>query len=212
MLEHLEWSSSIGRLKAVDSRENVRESFAETIRDDRVTVADGSFTRTGVEDGWADLVVLAHVRHCFFCHQPSILPSQIIQALHRAPNFDAAMAENARILKPKGVLACIWNLDDRCDILRSLLSTFQRFLSAETLLHGLLSSASALNGSMFVQGFLRSGTAFGVKHSIRVRTTGPSTRPRKKSSGTSCLVPCINSNFVLSDIMPLYSQLTTCAQ
>jgi hypothetical protein len=66
MLEQPEWSSSIGRLQAVDSRENVRESFAETIRDGRVTVANGSFTSTGVEDGWADLVVLAHVRHSFF--------------------------------------------------------------------------------------------------------------------------------------------------
>ena len=63
MLAQPEWSSSIGRLKAIDPSEGMREVFSKTIQDNCVTVADGVFERTGVEDGWADLVVLAQVRN-----------------------------------------------------------------------------------------------------------------------------------------------------
>jgi hypothetical protein len=41
----------------------MREVFSSAIKDERVTVAEGTFETTGVQDGWADLVVIAQV--CF---------------------------------------------------------------------------------------------------------------------------------------------------
>ena len=35
--------------------------FAERTKDDRVTVAEGTFDRVDAEDNWADLVVIAQV-------------------------------------------------------------------------------------------------------------------------------------------------------
>jgi len=40
----------------------MRDQFSRTIRDDRIVLSDGVFQCTGVEDGWADLVVVAQVR------------------------------------------------------------------------------------------------------------------------------------------------------
>ena len=39
----------------------MREVFSRTVKDDRVTVSEGTFQSTGVEDGWADVVVSAQV-------------------------------------------------------------------------------------------------------------------------------------------------------
>ena len=39
----------------------MRAVFAEKTKDDRVTVAEGTFDRVDAEDGWADLVVIAQV-------------------------------------------------------------------------------------------------------------------------------------------------------
>jgi hypothetical protein len=39
----------------------MRTVFAEKTKDDRVTVAEGTFERVDAEDGWADLVVIAQV-------------------------------------------------------------------------------------------------------------------------------------------------------
>ena len=39
----------------------MREVFSRTVKDDRITVSEGTFQSTGVEDGWADLVVIAQV-------------------------------------------------------------------------------------------------------------------------------------------------------
>jgi SAM-dependent methyltransferase len=197
MLAHPDWSSSIARLKAIDPSEGMRGVFSKTIKDDRVTVADGVFERTGVEDGWADVVVIAQVRNHLLS---SILltTSQSMQALHWALDFDAAMAENARIMKPNGVLACIWNLDDRYDALRSHLFTFQHFSRQEMPLDGLLRSAIELNG--MIKGLLTPGTAFGIKHSTRLRTSGSSAHLTKKSSRTTCLVPWMKSPVALSAV------------
>jgi hypothetical protein len=41
----------------------MREVFSRTVADNRVTVSEGTFEKTGVESGWADLVVIAQV--CF---------------------------------------------------------------------------------------------------------------------------------------------------
>ena len=41
----------------------MREIFADTVKDPRVTLFDGVFEKTGVEDGWADVILMATVRH-----------------------------------------------------------------------------------------------------------------------------------------------------
>lgn len=61
LLAHPDWSSSVGHLKALEPSEGMRDLFSKTIKDDRVTTAEGSFDHTDVEDGWADLVVIAQV-------------------------------------------------------------------------------------------------------------------------------------------------------
>ena len=73
----------------------MREQFAKTVHDPRASVRDGTFDATHVEDGWADLVVIA-------------------QAFHWCPDYDKAAREFARVLKPDGVVVLIWNLEDRC--------------------------------------------------------------------------------------------------
>ncbi|EMD38390.1 hypothetical protein CERSUDRAFT_82644 [Gelatoporia subvermispora B] len=94
LLAHPEWSTAIKELHAVEPSEGMREVFDRTVADERVSVAEGTFDSTGVPDGWADLVVIA-------------------QAFHWCPDYDKASAEFARILKPNGFVAFVWNLDDR---------------------------------------------------------------------------------------------------
>ncbi|KAJ7176634.1 S-adenosyl-L-methionine-dependent methyltransferase [Mycena filopes] len=93
LLAHEEWKE-IHSLKAVDPSEGMRETFAKYTTDPRVTVSDGTFDKTGVESGWADVVVIAH-------------------AFHWCLDYEAAAAEFTRVLKPDGVLALIWNNEDR---------------------------------------------------------------------------------------------------
>ncbi|KAJ7097886.1 S-adenosyl-L-methionine-dependent methyltransferase [Mycena belliarum] len=93
-LAHPDWAADIKQLKAFEPSEGMREVFSKTISDDRLTIGDGTFQQTGIEDRWADLVVVA-------------------QAFHWCPDFSSASAEFGRILKPGGVLAMIWNLEDR---------------------------------------------------------------------------------------------------
>jgi hypothetical protein len=52
----------VGQLKAIEPSEGMRDVFSKTVKDDRVTVAEGGFDNTGIEDGWADLIVIAQVR------------------------------------------------------------------------------------------------------------------------------------------------------
>ncbi|KAI8998570.1 S-adenosyl-L-methionine-dependent methyltransferase [Trametes punicea] len=94
LLAHPDWSDAIKELRAVEPSEGMRDVFTKTVTDPRVSVREGTFDTTGIEDGWADLVVIA-------------------QAFHWCPDYDKAVAEFARILKPKGVVAFIWNLEDR---------------------------------------------------------------------------------------------------
>ncbi|OBZ75599.1 putative methyltransferase-like C25B8.10 [Grifola frondosa] len=94
LLTHPEWSSSVKQLRAIEPSEGMRDVFAKSVTDARVSIAEGTFDSTGVEDGWADLVVIA-------------------QAFHWCPDYNKASAEFARILKPDGIVAFIWNLDDR---------------------------------------------------------------------------------------------------
>lgn len=40
----------------------MRDIFAKSISDDRIHLKEGTFQSTGVEAGWADLVVIAQVQ------------------------------------------------------------------------------------------------------------------------------------------------------
>ena len=46
----------------MEPSEGLRSTFQEAIKDSRVTLADGTFDQTGVEDGWADVIVIAQVQ------------------------------------------------------------------------------------------------------------------------------------------------------
>ncbi|KAI0054120.1 S-adenosyl-L-methionine-dependent methyltransferase [Auriscalpium vulgare] len=94
LLARPEWTDSIRTLTAIEPSEGMRQVFSKTVSDPRISVAPGAFDHTGVEDGTADLVVIA-------------------QAFHWCPDYDAAAVEFARVLKPGGVVALIWNLEDR---------------------------------------------------------------------------------------------------
>ena len=72
----------------------MREVFASTVHDSRVTVAEGTFDTTGVPDASADAIIIA-------------------QAFHWCPDYNKAFIEFARVLKPGGIVALIWNLEDR---------------------------------------------------------------------------------------------------
>lgn len=61
LLAHPDWSSSIKSLRAIEPSEGMREVFSKSVNDERVTVTEGTFDTTNVEDGWADLVVVAQV-------------------------------------------------------------------------------------------------------------------------------------------------------
>ncbi|KAJ6584282.1 S-adenosyl-L-methionine-dependent methyltransferase [Mycena sp. CBHHK59/15] len=93
LLAHPEWSS-VRCLRAVEPSEGMREVFLKYTTDDRVLLSEGTFNTTGIESGWADLLAVA-------------------QAFHWCLDYEAAAAEFARVLKPGGVLALIWNHEDR---------------------------------------------------------------------------------------------------
>jgi len=88
------WNTKIKEIRAVEPSEGMRDQFSRSLSDDRVTLSDGVFQCTGVEEGWADLVIVA-------------------QAWHWCPDFDAALAEFSHILKPEGIVVLLWNLEDR---------------------------------------------------------------------------------------------------
>ena len=45
----------------MEPSEGMRETFSTRVQDPRVSTYEGTFERTGVEAGWADLVVIAQV-------------------------------------------------------------------------------------------------------------------------------------------------------
>ncbi|KAI0670308.1 S-adenosyl-L-methionine-dependent methyltransferase [Trametes maxima] len=94
LLAHPDWKDAIKELRAVEPSEGMRDVFTKTVADPRVSAREGTFDTTGIEDGWADLVVIA-------------------QAFHWCPDYDKAVQEFARVLKPDGIVAFIWNLEDR---------------------------------------------------------------------------------------------------
>ncbi len=62
LLNHNDWATDIGRLRTVEPSEGMRETFAKLIQDERVSVSEGTFEKTGIDDGWADVVIIAQVR------------------------------------------------------------------------------------------------------------------------------------------------------
>ncbi|ESK94566.1 methyltransferase type 11 [Moniliophthora roreri MCA 2997] len=94
LLSHPGWTKDINQLKAAEPSSGMRQVFAQTVNDARVSVREGTFDTTGVESGWADIVIIA-------------------QAFHWCPDYDRASQEFARVLKPNGCVAFIWNLEDR---------------------------------------------------------------------------------------------------
>ncbi|KAH9842602.1 S-adenosyl-L-methionine-dependent methyltransferase [Rhodofomes roseus] len=88
------FSSSIQSLSAVEPSAGMREVFASSVNDPRVTVSEGTFDATGAPDASVDAIIVA-------------------QAFHWCPDYDKAAQEFARVLKPGGVAALIWNLEDR---------------------------------------------------------------------------------------------------
>lgn len=59
LLTHPEWATSIGALRAIEPSVGMRDFWTKTVNDDRATIVEGTFDSTGVEDGWADLIVIA---------------------------------------------------------------------------------------------------------------------------------------------------------
>jgi len=57
----------------------MREVFSETVSSDRVTISinEGTFDATGIEDQWGDLVVIAQVD----CMLPSIIMQRLMHGI-----------------------------------------------------------------------------------------------------------------------------------
>ena len=61
LLTHPAWANSIGRLNAVEPSEGMRKTFDKNIQDPRIVTTNGTFDITGVEDSWADVIIIAQV-------------------------------------------------------------------------------------------------------------------------------------------------------
>lgn len=62
LLTHPDWSSNIKAIKAIEPSPGMRDVFSQAVKDDRVTISEGTFEKTGVDDQWADLIIIAQVR------------------------------------------------------------------------------------------------------------------------------------------------------
>ncbi|KAK7461689.1 hypothetical protein VKT23_008117 [Stygiomarasmius scandens] len=92
LLNHLGWHSDIAELKAIEPSAGMREIFSKNIIDDEVnvSVSEGTFDSTGAPGKWADMIVIA-------------------TAFHWCLDFDKAVSEFCRILKPDGFVFLVWN-------------------------------------------------------------------------------------------------------
>ncbi|KAL6297964.1 armadillo-type protein [Sparassis latifolia] len=61
LLAHPDWSHSVNQLHAIELSEGMRDVFANFVHDPRVSVTEGTFDSTGVNDGWADHVIIAQL-------------------------------------------------------------------------------------------------------------------------------------------------------
>ncbi|KDQ18510.1 hypothetical protein BOTBODRAFT_171337 [Botryobasidium botryosum FD-172 SS1] len=112
LLAHSSFGQSIAALRAVEPSAGMRDAFEKAISDSRITCQEGTFEKIDSSDGWADLVVVA-------------------QAWHWCPDYEKATAEIARVLKPGGIAAFIWNLEDRTAApwVAQLRDTYEKFES-----------------------------------------------------------------------------------
>jgi hypothetical protein len=56
------WNTRIRELRAIEPSEGIRDVFSSlTIKDDRIALSNGVFQATGVEEEWADIVIVAQV-------------------------------------------------------------------------------------------------------------------------------------------------------
>ncbi|KAG2112857.1 S-adenosyl-L-methionine-dependent methyltransferase [Suillus clintonianus] len=94
LLTHPDWATSIGTLKAIEPSDGMRDFWTKSVKDNRCTIINGTFDDTGVEDGWADLIIIA-------------------QAFHWCLDYGKAFTEFARILNKDGAAVFVWNLADR---------------------------------------------------------------------------------------------------
>ena len=72
LFAHETFGPAVGQLIAVEPSAGMREQWKATVKDERATCVEGTFDTTGVEDGWADMVIVA-------------------QAWHWCPDFDKAL-------------------------------------------------------------------------------------------------------------------------
>ena len=72
LLAHVLWDAAIKQIIAIEPSEGMRSVFSQQVKDDRVAIADGTFSATGITDGWADLVVIAQVYGSSFTRCPCI--------------------------------------------------------------------------------------------------------------------------------------------
>ena len=70
LLANPDWSSAIKELRAVEPSAGMRSVFSKAVTDPRVSVREGTFDTTGIEDGWADLIVIAQA--CQAPHRPAV--------------------------------------------------------------------------------------------------------------------------------------------
>lgn len=97
LLNHPEWATSIGTLRAIEPSDGMRDFWMKRVQDNRCTIVNGTFDNTAVEDGWADLIIIA-------------------QAFHWCLDYGKAFTEFARILNKDGVALFIWYLADRFSV------------------------------------------------------------------------------------------------
>ncbi|GAA5962920.1 hypothetical protein JCM3765_005920 [Sporobolomyces pararoseus] len=97
-------NKKVGELIAIEPSKGMREGWEKKqvelekgLKEEgiEVVIRDGLFDKIPVEDGKADLVVIAQAFHWV------------------GKDGESAIREFARILKPQGVLALIWNFEDR---------------------------------------------------------------------------------------------------
>jgi len=112
LLAHPDWISDINEIKAVEPSAGMRGVFAKTVEDNRVTLYDGTFEKTALPDGWADVIIIAQV--CFPNYDRlKVKMASLPKAFHWCPDYERACREFFRILKSDGAAVFIWNLEDR---------------------------------------------------------------------------------------------------
>jgi hypothetical protein len=68
-------------LRAIEPSDGMRDVWMKTINDKCSPIVKGTFENTGVEDGWADLIIIAQVSSINVRVGGGIHPSDIIISL-----------------------------------------------------------------------------------------------------------------------------------